>query len=1772
MAEIKNNFTQGKMNKDLDERLVPNGQYRDAMNIQVTSSDENDVGTVQNILGNQLISASGIPNDCQCVGVVKDEKSDVFYWFLHETTSINISTYSDIFELEDNYIEKDMILQYKNNIVTPVFVDKRSKVVKASPFTTGINPNIGTIPILNLSTAQEIQKEDIVSYIVDDTGGIHEINSPVLNVDITNPLFPGGVIYISPDDIPISLINILPGQPSLAIVFDTSTLKFAPNKIITAINVVDDFLFWSNGYFDEEGSLIPIEPKKINISKSIQGTNPDMSENTFVINESQNIGILDGIKCKEEDITVIKKSPLFAPSLKLQGLDDSIRGYSNVVSAPYVGQEFTIDITPINSSSNIDFSLGDTICLNQSNGFPFTPDQAQIRGSVVQANGSQVVIRATFVETDLDTGDVFYIVLDTSEKKLYKLKFPRFALRYKYRDNEYSAFSSFTNVAFLPGSFNFSPNEGYNLGMENDLEEIEITNIVQGDIPKEVKKIEILYKESDSPNVYKLDSLSPTDEQWINNKYILNNENIDSLISSNQLLRPWDNVPRAARAQEIIGSRLIYGNYLQNYDFDTTTDLTVLLRDRELQQNKKSIKSSRKYQLGIVYADKYQRQTPVFTNASGNINVGKLESGRNTQIVVKNNTPAPSWADSFKFFIKETSTEYYNLALDRFFDAEDGNIWLSFASSDRNKIDTETTLFLKKKLESDVPEESSNVYKVLAVENEAPEYIKTRKVVLGEVRNISNIHNSSSIFLTTNGTNDEKPAEGEQEIKIKKGAFTNTLLEDFHEKQSVEDNDKVLFIRFIGVNADGTKTGNISDYFEIDNVKVITADVNNQIDDSGNIVNLTDVEFYQIRLKKQLVDNDNGKISWMDTTSGSVTMTYSTVAFGTGAGDIQVEITQEVVQNKSAFQGRFFAKIRKDQYIENTIVATSSFQQTKIVQKINAYYAKNFTENDTPGTQSLSPWPFSFSWRTAADHATEIASWNANHGDPHTPIPEDAYCSWYAWRGIYEILRDTNDPGHSYGAGGFIIDEAYHAGEEPFWGLNGFDPDQETTYFGDVNDVYKNSSTLYGGYNAIWVSTNAYPIASNLYALMHQEKSGNPFIGTSNNFAQLADIGFGVQGLGHGPVGFSSNLENYQFFSQGAGVTSNTIDISYVGPYGSDINKTSFRERLESHNGGCSDFSFTTGLRPVSTDGGTEEIWGNYWKISESYDPDAHNFAKQIKSGAFIRFTNDPNSIIYTVTSVQKFYKFNYHSVYTGGVHPYPVGSIFNPIAVPELNDHEDPNYNQAPFSSEVLPQNSEAVDEGNLSNIGVPPLTYTPSVRMINRSHHNRRITWRLTLRDLNGDPPDWTDYHPITGLPGSSDTVTLNTNPCGIEIVTNSYILEDNEVKFPENPAVFETEPKTDEDLSLYYEASSFIPTRLSINNVESLAPVSSEITSYTSGVQLNEAKISGWAPPINVNYSAYEALVLQTTGTFEVGITNKIIKIQIENGSFINLKVLALYNSIIDIQGNEISGQLLIDTDISNKLIGLNWFNCFSFGNGVESDRVRDVFNGVRIDNGAKASTTIEEEYQQEHRKYGLIFSGIYNSISGVNNFNQFIMADSITKDINPTYGSIQKLFTRDTDLVTFCEDRVLKVLANKDALFNADGSTNVVASSNVLGQTMAFVGDYGISKNPESFASESYRAYFTDKQRGSVLRLSMDGLTPISEAGMSYWFGDNLKNYKLLIGSYDIDKGEYNLTLTNNFSEEIELDVTNTDSYTTGVSSSGSSDTDSDSGSSNSGSTY
>ena len=122
MPEMKRNFTKGRMNKDLDERIVPNGEYRDAMNVQVSTSEDSDVGTIQNVLGNiPGCSVEFAPANSYTVGSVSDEKNDTLYWLVSGQNNI-----------EDSM--SDMILRRRPSVsgedgthtCEPVFVDNYS--------------------------------------------------------------------------------------------------------------------------------------------------------------------------------------------------------------------------------------------------------------------------------------------------------------------------------------------------------------------------------------------------------------------------------------------------------------------------------------------------------------------------------------------------------------------------------------------------------------------------------------------------------------------------------------------------------------------------------------------------------------------------------------------------------------------------------------------------------------------------------------------------------------------------------------------------------------------------------------------------------------------------------------------------------------------------------------------------------------------------------------------------------------------------------------------------------------------------------------------------------------------------------------------------------------------------------------------------------------------------------------------------------------------------------------------------------------------------------------------------------------------------------------------------------------------------------------------------------------------------------------------------------------------------------------------------------------
>ena len=182
--------------------------------------------------------------------------------------------------------------------------------------------------------------------------------------------------------------------------------------------------------------------------------------------------------------------------------------------------------------------------------------------------------------------------------------------------------------------------------------------------------------------------------------------------------------------------------------------------------------------------------------------------------------------------------------------------------------------------------------------------------------------------------------------------------------------------------------------------------------------------------------------------------------------------------------------------------------------------------------------------------------------------------------------------------------------------------------------------------------------------------------------------------------------------------------------------------------------------------------------------------------------------------------------------------------------------------------------------------------------------------------------------------------------------------------------------------------------------------------------------------------------------------------------------------------------------------NWY--------IEESRIRGGYNNTSVDLGVKAY--IEEDAPSSDskiRQATIIYSGLFNSKTGVNETNQFSTATPNTKSLDPLNGSLQRMYAEDTNLICFQERKVSRALIDKDAIYSAEGNPTVTTTQQVIGEFVPYVGEYGISNNPESFARFGFRKYFVDKDRGVVLRLSRDGITEISAYGLSDYFRDRLK---------------------------------------------------------------
>ena len=215
---------------------------------------------------------------------------------------------------------------------------------------------------------------------------------------------------------------------------------------------------------------------------------------------------------------------------------------------------------------------------------------------------------------------------------------------------------------------------------------------------------------------------------------------------------------------------------------------------------------------------------------------------------------------------------------------------------------------------------------------------------------------------------------------------------------------------------------------------------------------------------------------------------------------------------------------------------------------------------------------------------------------------------------------------------------------------------------------------------------------------------------------------------------------------------------------------------------------------------------------------------------------------------------------------------------------------------------------------------------------------------------------------------------------------------------------------------------------------------------------------------------------------------------------------------------------------------FYNAWGFANAVESNSIRDVFNAPVYKLDTKPLTNLKE-YKKSFRTTSITWSGVYEQSTQFNALNDFSLADLNYKDLDDEYGDIAKIVPRGSDVIVFQENRVSRVLVNKTVLFNSDGSGNVGKSTDILGTTVPYAGEFGVSRHPFSVVLWGGRVYFVDERRGAVCRLSQDGIEQISDFGMVDYFRDSLKGkdpYRV-IGAYDPHDREYVISLQGSYTE-------------------------------------
>jgi hypothetical protein len=263
------------------------------------------------------------------------------------------------------------------------------------------------------------------------------------------------------------------------------------------------------------------------------------------------------------------------------------------------------------------------------------------------------------------------------------------------------------------------------------------------------------------------------------------------------------------------------------------------------------------------------------------------------------------------------------------------------------------------------------------------------------------------------------------------------------------------------------------------------------------------------------------------------------------------------------------------------------------------------------------------------------------------------------------------------------------------------------------------------------------------------------------------------------------------------------------------------------------------------------------------------------------------------------------------------------------------------------------------------------------------------------------------------------------------------------------------------------------------------------------------------------------------------------------------------VFDILNGYHQGNVQNQAGLTSAISNLGFYDCWTFGNGIESYKIKDSITGRSFGLGQKVHASSVVPYREERRLSDIIYSGVYNRETNLNKLNEFNIGLLNFKSLEASYASIQRMHQRETDILVFQEDRVSRVLVGKNIISDVVGGGALASVPEVLGNQIVISQENGISTHPQSFASYGDRIYFTDVKRSVVLQLIGDQLKNVSDAGMISFFKKTFDSIGSgpVRGGFDPYSREYVLSVPAFPTEIIEdlvcgfsKNITNTNSVT------------------------